>query len=309
VTRPGQSRGPASGDGWPVHFALIAVQLGFALFPIFGKLALTTIPVLVLAALRVIAAALLLEALRRASGCEEVARRDRPAVVLYGILGVGLNQILFIFGLSLSTAINTTILGATIPVFTLSAAVLLGRERMTLPATVGVLLAGAGALLLLDVHRFDWHSRYARGNLLLLASAISYSFYLVLSRPILARYSALTIVSRVFLYGAVPIVLIALPALSRFAPSTVTPVSWGSLAAIVAFSTVMPYFANSWALARTHASRVAFYVFLQPLVASVLAVVVLHESFTAKTAVAALLILGGLAVSIALRPPPARALP
>jgi drug/metabolite transporter (DMT)-like permease len=301
VKRP-QEPSDRAADGWQVHFALLGVQLGFALFPIFGKLALATIPALVLAALRVIAASLLLEALRRASGCEEVARGDRPAVLLYGILGVGLNQVLFIIGLSLSTAINTTILGSTIPVFTLSAAVLLGRERLTLPAALGVLLAGAGALLLLDVRRFDWHSRTARGNLLLLACAISYSFYLVLSRPILSRYSALTIVSRVFLYGAVPIVLVALPALSRFHPSTVTPASWGSLAAIVVFSTVMPYFANSWALARTHASRVAFYVFLQPLVATVLAVLVLHETFTGRTAVAALLILAGLAVSVSRRP-------
>ena len=301
MTRPAPSRSPASTDGWPVHFALLGVQLGFALFPIFGKLALATIPVLVLAALRVIAASLVLEALRRASGSEEVARRDRPMILLLGMLGVGLNQVLFTFGLSLSTAINTTILGSTIPVFTLLAAVLLGRERMTLPAAIGVLLAGAGALLLLDVSRFDWNSRTARGNLLLLACAISYSFYLVLSRPILSRYSALTIVSRVFLYGAVPIVLVALPALSRFAPSTVTPASWGSLAVIVVFSTVMPYFANSWALARTHASRVAFYVFLQPLVATVLAVLVLHETFTGRTAVAALLILSGLAVSVSRR--------
>jgi drug/metabolite transporter (DMT)-like permease len=301
VTRPRESSDRAA-DGWPVHLALLAAQFGFAVFPIFGKLALTTIPALVLAALRVVSATLFLEALRRAAGAQEVARRDRPAVLLYGILGVTLNQVLFILGLSLSTAINTTILTATIPVFTLLAAVLLGRERMTVPAAIGVVLAGAGALLLLEVHQFDWRSRYARGNLLLLANAISYSFYLVLSRPILSRYSALTIVSRIFLYGSVPIVLIALPALSHFAPTGVTPLAWGSLAAIVAFSTVMPYLANSWALARTHASRVAFYVFLQPLVATVLAVLVLHETFTGRTAVAALLILAGLAVSLSRRP-------
>ena len=218
MKRPQESSDRAA-DGWPVHLALLAAQFGFAVFPIFGKLALTTIPALVLAALRVVSAALILEGLRRAAGKEEVAKRDRAAVLLYGILGVTLNQVLFILGLSLSTAINTTILGATIPVFTLLAAVLLGRERMTVSAGLGVTLAAAGALLLLEVHQFDWHSRYARGNLLLLANSISYSFYLVLSRPILSRYSALTIVSRVFLYGSAPIVLIALPTLSRFAPS------------------------------------------------------------------------------------------
>jgi drug/metabolite transporter (DMT)-like permease len=306
--RPGRESGRFT-EPWSVHFALLAAQSGFALFPIFGKLALATIPALPLAALRVASAALMLEAFRRASRRETVARGDRAAVFLYALLGVSFNQVLFILGLSLTTAINTTILTATIPAFTLLAAVLLGRETMTPRGAAGVLLAGAGALLLLNAHNFDWHSRYFRGNLLLLGNAISYSFYLVLSRPILARYSVLTIVSRVFLYGAGPIIFVATPALLRFAPARVTPLSWGSLAAVVAFSTVMPYLANSWALARTHASRVAFYVFLQPLLASALAILVLHESFTRKTAAAALLILAGLGISMAKGRLPVRPVP
>ena len=75
------------------------------------------------------------------------------------------------------------------------------------------------------------------------------------------------------------------------------------------FSTVMPYLANSWALARTQASRVAFYVFLQPLLASVLAVIVLHEAVTSRTAVAGVLILGGLAVAVARNPLAAEPVP
>jgi drug/metabolite transporter (DMT)-like permease len=91
-----------------------------------------------------------------------------------------------------------------------------------------------------------------------------------------------------------------------FAPVSVTPLSWVSLAAVVLFSTVMPYLANSWALARTSASRVAFYVFLQPLLASVLAVLVLGETLSGKTVAAGALILGGLAVSMVRGRLPAR---
>jgi drug/metabolite transporter (DMT)-like permease len=169
--------------------------------------------------------------------------------------------------------------------------------------------ATAGALWLLNVHRFDWHSRSMQGNLLLLANALSYSFYLVLSRPILARYSVLTIVSRVFLYGALPILLLAAPSVARFDPRPVTPLSWISLAAVILFCTVFPYAANSWALARTHASRVAFYVFVQPVIASFLAVAVLGETVSARTVIAALLIFAGLAISLVKGRLPARPLP
>ena len=292
-----------------MHLALASAQAGFALFPILGKLALVTIPPLPLAALRVCAAALLLEGIRRLGAGEAIRPEDRKRVLLYGLLGISFNQVLFILGLSLTTAINTTILTATIPVFTLAAAVLLGREGMTWRAGLGVLLAGAGALLLVNARGFDWASRYFRGNVLLLANSLSYSFYLVLSRPILSRYRVLTVVSGVFRYGAIPIVLFAVPALARFSPSVVTPVSWTCFAGVVVLCTVLPYLLNSWALARTEASRVAFYVFLQPLLAVVLAIGILKESLTAKTAAAGLLILAGLGVSVASQRLPARPLP
>jgi len=67
----------------------------------------------------------------------------------------------------------------------------------------------------------------------------------------------------------------------------------------VVFCTVIPYVLNSWALARATASRVAVYVFLQPLIASALAIVVLKERLTPRTVVAGALILAGLAVSMA----------
>ena len=71
------------------------------------------------------------------------------------------------------------------------------------------------------------------------------------------------------------------------------------LLVIVVLSSVLPYLWNSWALARTEASKVAFYVFLQPLLASVLAVLVLGETFAPRTLAAAALIFAGLAVAVA----------
>lgn len=255
------------------------------------------------------AAAALLEAIRRMHDPEKIRAADRPRIFLYGLLGVSFNQVLFIFGLFLTTAINTTILTATIPVFTLAAAVALGRERLTLRASAGIFLAGAGALVLLNLQRFDWGSASLRGDVLLLANCTSYSLYLVLSRPVLAHYRVVTFTAAVFRYGAILIVLVALPDLRRFDPARVTPAAWACLAGVILFCTVFPYLLNSWALARTHASRVAFYVFLQPLISTALAVAILGEALTAKTLVAGLLIFGGLAATLVAGRLPARPLP
>jgi drug/metabolite transporter (DMT)-like permease len=283
---------------WKVHAALAGAQAGFALFPIFGKLALVSIPPFALAAIRVVSSAVMLEIVRRLSPAERIAPSDRSRIFLLALAGVSFNQVLFILGLSLTTAINTSILISAIPVFTLAAAVLLGREETSSRAIGGIVLAGAGALFLLNAERFEWSSRYFRGDLLILANGFSYSMYLVLSRPMLVRYRPLTFTAAVFRWGAAPIVLAAIPALLRFSPSAVSPVAWWSLAAIVVVCTVIPYLLNSWALARTHASRVAAYVFLQPMIAATLAILVLGERPSSRTAVAAALVFGGLAVSL-----------
>ncbi len=288
----------AERDGLPVHLALASAQAGFALFPMLGKLALTSLPPLVLAGLRVASAAVVLELIRRAAGQSLPARADRGIFFLLALLGVSINQVFFILGLSLTTAINTAVLTATIPVFTLAVALLLRHERLRLRPLLGLVFALAGALVLLNVQRFDWRSDFVKGDLLLLANCLSYSFYLVLGRPVMTRYRPPTAIATVFLYGALPILLVAAPSLARFAPSTVTPLAWWSLAAIVSASTILPYLLNSWALARTHASRVAFYVFLQPLIGAVLAIVVLNETLTVRTAVAAALIFAGLGVTV-----------
>lgn len=290
---------------WKVHAALAGAQTGFALFPIFGKLALVSIPPFALAAIRVVTSAIMLEVVRRLSAEERIAPSDRGRIFLLTLLGVSFNQVLFIFGLSFTTAVNTSILISAIPVFTLGIAVLLGREETTRRAIAGIALAGAGALVLLNAERFEWSNRYFRGDLLILANGLSYSVYLVLSRPMLARYRALTFTSALFRWGSLPIVLAAIPALSRFSPAKVTPLAWWSLGAVVVFCTVIPYLLNSWALARTKASRVAAYVFLQPVIAATLAIIVLGERPGWRTAVAAALIFGGLAVT--LRPPRAAA--
>jgi drug/metabolite transporter (DMT)-like permease len=292
-----ESRGREPGDGLPVHLALAAAQAGFALFPVFGKLALVDIPPMVLAGLRVASAAILLEAIRRATGNAPAAPADRKIFFLLALLGVSANQVLFILGLSLTTAVNTAVLTATIPVFTLAVALLLRHERLKLGPGLGLVLAFAGALVLLDVGHFDWRSDFVKGDVLLLGNCLSYSFYLVLGRPVMARYRAPTAIATVFLYGTAPILLVAAPSFARFAPAAVTPLAWGSLAAIVLFCSILPYLLNSWALARTHASRVAFYVFLQPLIGAGLAVAVLGERLTLRTIVAAVLIFAGLGIT------------
>lgn len=283
-----------------VFAALSAAQLAFGVFPVIGKLALQSIPTLPFALFRVTGASLVLLLIRRARPSERIQRADLPRLWLLAFLGVSVNQIFFIEGLSLSTAINASLLMVTIPVFTLGMAVMAGREKATARKLVGCLLAFAGAVLLLGIARFDWKSDLFLGDLLLLINASAYSLYLVLSRDLLKKYSAVTFTQVTFSAGALPVLAFAVGPLARMKFGRVTATAWICLAAVILFPSVLAYLLSAWALARTHASRVALFATLQPMVATALAVVWLHESPTPTTAVAAALIIAGLIVS---RPP------
>src|SRR5215203_630625 len=179
------------------HVALFAVQIIFGTWPIFGKLALRALPSTGLVAVRVGGAALAFLLILRARGRLVVPRRaDVARLALYSLLGVVLNQFLYLKGLSLSTAVNAALLNATIPVFTLLVGALLGKEKVTPRVTLGTLIAAAGVLYLIDPLRASLGGDTMRGNLLLVANTFCYGAYLAISQNVFRRYGALTAMMR-----------------------------------------------------------------------------------------------------------------
>ncbi len=277
--------------------ALFSAQLFFGAFPVVGKVALASIPPLPFAFFRVAGASILLAAIARLRPPEKIDPVDRPRLWLLSFLGVSVNQIFYITGLSLSTAINAAILMTMIPVLTLAFAIMARRERASPRKLAGCALALAGAFVLVGVGRFDWRSDLFLGDILLLTNAGCYSAYLVLSRDLLRKYTATTFIRITFGMGTLPVLLFAAVPIARMNFTRVPLVAWVCLAAVIVFASVLAYVLNGWALARTHASHVAMFVALQPAVAASLAIAWLGEIPGLKTVLSAALILTGLFVS------------
>ncbi len=270
-----------------------------------GKVALREVTPFVLASFRAVLGALLLSLLARAlSGpAPEQTLRERGKVAVLSFCGIVANQVLFIVGLSLTSAIHATLLTATIPIFTLVVATLSGRERPTLLRAAGIPVALGGIVFLLDPGEVAGASGSLLGDLLLAANAAFYSVFLVASREVLARRSALSFVAQAFRYGALPILLVASGDLGRFRPAAVTGTGWLAIAGVVAFATVGAYALNAWALARTSASTTALFVYVQPVFATALAALVLGERVTPRLLGAAALIFAGVALATVRRGP------
>lgn len=271
----------------------------FGSWPIFGKIALRFVPSTGLVAIRIGGAALIFIILQCALGQMRIpAKKDLAWIALYSLLGAVLNQLLFVKGLSLTTVINATLLGTTIPVFALMVGIIFGYDRLSLRKAFGILLAAVGVIYLVDPLRADFSGQTTLGNLLIVANSLAYGAYIALSKDLLKRYGALTFITWVFICGTVMTIPIGALTLSTVPLQSAGFGVWLVLLYIILVPTVGAYYANAWALARVAPSTVAVYIYLQPLIAFVLAPLMLGESWNSRTWMASLLIFAGVAVVI-----------
>ena len=279
-----------------VQLCLVVVQVLFASLAVTGRLVLPVVPAGLLVTIRIFGAAAALVLLNAARGGPWIHdRRDLTRVALSGWLGVTANQSLYLFGLGHSTAVNATILVTTAPVFTVLGSLLLGLERPSLSKLGGIALAAAGAVYLIDPTRLSFAPGVALGNLLILLGMVCYAGYFLVSKPLLARYDAITVGTYVMLFAALGVLPLGIPALRGMNGGMLH----GSIGWLVAYIVVGPtigaYFLNLWALQRVSSNTVASFLYLQPFLAAVTAPLILPgERLTSRTLAAGCLIFVGL---------------
>jgi drug/metabolite transporter (DMT)-like permease len=273
----------------------VVVQLLFGAMPVVGKVAVASFGATGVAFSRMAGGALAFHLAARALRLPLVPLRDQPAVLLCAVLGISSNQLLFLTGLARTSAGHAALLTTMIPVLTVGAAAILGKERLHLRRVVGIGIALIGAVYLI-VGRDPSGVATLTGDLLILANTSVYAFYLVLSRDLLGRHAPLAVLPWLFSWGLVT----ALP-FTGLPSFTGHPASaWAALTFIVLGPTIGSYWLNLVALRTIPASVVALFIYLQPSIAAILALPILGERPSGRLVVSALL--SFLGVWIATRP-------
>lgn len=218
--------------------------------------------------LRVLGAGMLFW-LMRIAWPERVIRADMPRLFLCGLFGVALNQMMFFHGLMRTTPVNASIIMVATPILVLVLSALLIGERITWTKAFGVLLGAAGALSLILLKPEGASAGATRlGDLFILINAIAYGIYLVLVKPLMRKYSAITVMSWSFLFG----MLLVLPFGWREAVAVqwtaLTMPVWAALLFVVILVTWLAYLMNTWALRFVNASVVGTYIYMQPVLAT-----------------------------------------
>ncbi|HEY8848596.1 MAG TPA: DMT family transporter [Thermoanaerobaculia bacterium] len=280
-----------------IHGALTLVAILFSSNYIISKLAMNSFSPMTFAYLRILGAAVVLNAILRDNGAAPLSRDQTLRLILYSILGVVLNQSLFLAGLALTSAHVAAILITSIPIFALAAAMILGRERGTPAKIGGIALAAAGALLVVGAEGFEGAFRSLVGDLLILGNSLSFALYLVLSKPMMAHLSARRVIGRMFTIAAIAMVPIAAWPMATERWSAIPERAWIALVLVIVGPTVAAYLLNAWALTHAESSVVAAYTYLQPVITTILAAIFLGERIRPVAMVAGALIFTGVYVS------------
>jgi drug/metabolite transporter (DMT)-like permease len=257
---------PASRSIAAGHVALGFTQVAFGLLPIFATFVFRPggISPLGVGAWRVTGGSVVLGLLAAAVYRRRAIprREDLVRFIACAWLGVAVNQGLFLLGLARSTPVNAALVMALIPVFTFVIAAALRQEAYSGLRALGVMIALAGLLPLLFTDGLHSLGRYGFGNLLMVANALCYSFYLVLAKPLTRRYPPVVLIAWTYLFSLVALVVFV-PG-QPLAPTTAA--AWWGIAYIVAFPSIIAYLLNVFALGRLRASTTAVYIYGQPLV-------------------------------------------
>ena len=225
---------------------------------------------------------------------ERVARRDIVLLLFASVFGIQLNQMLFLWGLSLTSPIDTSIIATVVPVLTMVLATLFLREPITWLKAGGVFLGCAGALLLILVSRHGTgHTSSVKGDVLCLVSAVSYATYLTAFRNVIVRYSPVTTMKWMFLFAAIVAVVIYYRPLTAVDYAGLAPRTWAGIGYVVVCSTFLSYLMVPIGQHHLRPTVVSMYNYVQPVVACVVTVCLGLDSFNVMKGLAVAMIFVG----------------
>ena len=230
---------------------------------------------------------------------EKIDRKDWGRIILCALFGMTINMLMFFKGLALSTPINSSVVITLSPVILLVLSAIFLKEKITWfkGSGIGIGLVGALVLILFGAKTQDNAPNIPLGNILFIVNATAYSVYLIIVKPLTAKYSSITLMKWFFLIA----VFTNLPVASsefREVQWTTLPLSVvGVMIFVVLGTTYLTYLFNVFALRTLKPSTIGAFIYLQPLLATLVAIVLGADTLTGIRAFAAGLIFLGVYLS------------
>lgn len=244
--------------------------------------------------LRMSIAAVVLFAIAYARPGRRPDAADRRRLLLLGVLGHCVYQVLFVQGLALTRAGTASLVVAASPAVVAIVARLQGHERLPFKAVASIAISIASVILVLGGSITADGTAHLLGDLMILGAVVAWAFYTTALVPITQRVASVQVAGWTLLGGVIPLGLLAAPSLWRTEWSEVAPLTWGAIAYSGLLAMVVAYLVWYRGVREIGPTRTAMFANLQPIVAVLVAWGLLGEVPTLFQATGAAAVIGGL---------------
>lgn len=244
--------------------------------------------------LRVLAATGLFFLLDRSTESrQKIERKDYVRFFELGLFGVAINQLLFFEGLSRTSNINASLIMTSTPILVTLMAFLFLKEHLKWTQVTGIALGMAGAVTLILQYRNHTGKPTAFGDFMVLVNAASYALYIVRAKRMMKKYDTWQVIKWTFFFGLLLVTPFGSPGLARVEWNNFTLSVWLAVGFVLLFTTFFAYLFNTYGLKHLSPSVVSFYIYLQPLFATLVSLLITHELISLVQIVACVLIFAG----------------
>lgn len=257
---------------------------------IIGKVALREFPPFLLGALRIGLAGVFLAPVywlkTRAGGAQLRSPPDLVLLVFLAVCSVA-NQIIFLVGLNRTSVAHSSLIIGMGPIFVLLIAASLGLERITPRKIAGMAIALAGVAVLAHQASSDPAPGSTKtqftleGDALIALGSLTFSLFAVFGKKAAARYSSVVVNGFAYVAGGIALAPLVMWQARDFPFARISVAGWASLIYMALFPSAVCYMIYYYALSHIAASRVSAFIYLQPLIAILMAVAFLGERITA----------------------------
>ena len=267
-----------------VHIALFIVTLIYAAtFTIAKEVMPAIIPPSAFILMRVLVATFSIFFFHAVYVKERVKEfRDFGKFLICAMFGIAFNMLLFFKGLSITTPINGAVLMMNTPIFVVVFAAFMLKEKLTINKIAGILIASAGAMMLVGGRKFNFSGETVLGDLLITVNAIIYAFYLVYAKELMQKYHPVTVTLWSFFFGLFIVLPFGFTDLIHLNWATFTMKIWLIILFITVGCTFITYVLNAYALKHGSSSLVGSYIYLQPVLAVMIALLSGKDSLSTE---------------------------
>ena len=230
------------------------------------------------------------------NACNSIERRDIVPLIIASLLVIGLNQVLIIVGMSLTSPVDASVVCSLTPIFTLIFGAILMGIAFTWSKALGVTIGLAGALIFVFTGQADAETCVTNpvlGDVACLMAQVFGALYLVCFTKLISKYSLITLMKWMFLISGIAVLPFSLPDMLAVDWSQVILMEYIDLTFIILFGTCLAYMLIPVAQRRVEPTVIAMYNYLQPVVAVVFSVIAGLATFSITNAIDTVMVFVG----------------